>query len=57
MLRIFENNVFKIIGKTSVTLGTMASMATASGATATIHSEVGAASKVATALLALLPQP
>ena len=51
-MRIFENNVFKIIGKTSVTLGTMASMATA-----TIHSEVGAASKVATALLALLPQP
>ena len=60
VLRIIENNVFKTIGKTSVGLGT-ASMATASsGATAaiaTIHSEVGTASKAATALLALLPQP
>jgi len=56
VLKIIETNV----SKTSVGLGTASKATASSGATATIatiHSEVGAASKASTALLALLPQP
>ena len=58
LLRTFETDAYKKITKATSTLDTIMAIASCGSNTiATIHSEVGTASKVVTTLLALLPQP